>query len=145
MVRFQKAMGPSRRTSAISSVAEKPPVRMENTFQMEPRMDQRFKLPNVHETMNEVLARYLSGYKYEPRSAQLLSKTLTNEVTRAVKSREWPRHRIICQVTMTEQKQQDMRATSRCLWNANTDTHISASYSGSNFVVLATVYAVYLD
>jgi hypothetical protein len=139
MLRFKKAM---RR----SQDSQPPAKKMENTFQVEPRIEQRFDVSSAREKMEDEMNRALAAYTYSAHSAPRIAQSLSKRLTRVVREAgQWRRHRVVVHVVVAERRQQDVRATSRCLWNACTDSHVSATHSGDGFTASATAYAVYLD
>lgn len=146
MIRFRNAALPRRSSrDTRSSFEQRNMVRLENTYRMEPTEKQHFKFPLAQELVDDAMQQFLKGYSYNERTAPMIAQGVSNEIMKSVKSAQWPRHRLICHVMVGEIKGQDLRSTSRCLWNPQTDNHVTASFKNSEYFVIATVHAVYLD
>ena len=55
------------------------------------------------------------------------------------------RHKIVVTVNIGQMQGQDIRASSRCLWQPQHDDFAEANYKGKDFWSTATVYGVYQE
>lgn len=69
-----------------------------------------------------------------------------SQVIRArVKELMIPRYKVVVLVHIGQLTGQSMKITSRCLWDASTDTFASYSFKNSSLCGVGTVFAVYLE
>lgn len=59
---------------------------------------------------------------------------LSAEVRDAVGALGFPRYKLIVSVQLAERRGQDARCTSRCLWDAEADGHVSEAYQGETLL-----------
>uniref|UniRef100_A0A8D3CCR0 Dynein light chain Tctex-type family member 5 n=2 Tax=Scophthalmus maximus TaxID=52904 RepID=A0A8D3CCR0_SCOMX len=137
-------------TSLVSSIDElrhdenaRPVVTMENTYQMGPY--KRFPVPAVTDILKDVLTTYLQQEKYEVEWSQKMSKTICEVIRARVKELMIPRYKVVVLVHIGQLTGQSMKITSRCLWDASTDTFASYSFKNSSLCGVGTVFAVYLE
>jgi len=75
----------------------------ENTYQMEPKDDQKFLPSKVTEIIDKVMTDKLADREYDADHAKVWTLELCNEIKTAVKQHaSIPRHKIICQVVIGE-------------------------------------------
>ncbi|ELT92640.1 hypothetical protein CAPTEDRAFT_140076 [Capitella teleta] len=121
----------------------RPPVRMENTFQMAP--GKRFPHGQITGIIKDVLEGYLAEEKYEPELCKQMTKTLSEVVKARVKELMIARYKIICIVHIGQLNAQAVRIGSRCLWESNNDTFASFEYRNQSLFALGTVYGIYTE
>ncbi|WAR00372.1 TC1D1-like protein [Mya arenaria] len=135
-----------RRMTRISNAFEqKPIIKYENTFKTGPDSDKKFSQTRVQQLANEVLERELEGESYCPNTAGRLACNVANVIKNEVKQLNMPRYKIICQVIITDTKDQAMEAASKFLWDQNTDNHVCATFANAHLSAYAIVYAVYFE
>ncbi|KAK2191887.1 hypothetical protein NP493_43g02015 [Ridgeia piscesae] len=120
-----------------------PPVRMENTFQLQPYC--RFPDGQVRNIIREVLEGYLAEERYEPELCRQMTKTLSEVVKARVKDLGLARYKVICIVHIGQLKDQTLRMGSRCLWDPKFDTFASFEFRNKSLFAVGTVYAIYAD
>uniref|UniRef100_A0A8C6LLW9 Tctex1 domain containing 1 n=1 Tax=Nothobranchius furzeri TaxID=105023 RepID=A0A8C6LLW9_NOTFU len=74
------------------------------------------------------------------RSWILMSKLIFSQ---RVKELRIPRFKIVVLVYISQPKDQGMQISSRCLWDATTDTFTSHSFRNSSLLAVGSIYAVY--
>ena len=137
----------SRRTSvSYSSQGTKQliiPIKLQNTYRIKPQ--NKFNSNSVEKIMKGVLESYLDGEVYEPKMCANLAQNLSEVIKSRVKDLGFMRYKLVCNVIIGENSDQDMRMVSRCLWNAETDSYAEAHYSKGKLYAVASVYATYFE
>ncbi|XP_024908432.1 tctex1 domain-containing protein 1-A [Cynoglossus semilaevis] len=118
-------------------------VTMENTYQTAPH--KRFPVPAVTHILKDVLSSYLQQEKYEVEWSQKMTKTICEVIRARVKDLMIPRYKIVVLVHIGQQAGQSMQMSSRCLWDATTDSFACYSFTNSSLFGVATVYGVYFE
>ena len=114
----------------------------ENTYRLEPKT--RFPEIKVKAVLNEVLEK-LESHTYSPTHSPFLAKLLSTRVLENVKRLNIERYKIVCLVTIGSKASQGLRIASRCLWNDQFDTVVSASFETKDFFAVGTVYGIYYE
>ncbi|CAD7924257.1 unnamed protein product [Amoebophrya sp. A120] len=118
----------------------------ENTYQMEPKHEQKFLPSKVTEIIDEVMTKKLADREYDPDMAKTWTLELCNEIKAAVKAHgSIPRHKIICQVVIGEAAGQGMRVVSKCLWDVNVDNWASFSFKSPTMFAVGMVFGCYYE
>ena len=122
---------------------------IENTYRLEPKPGCKFLASKVENVLRDIVATH--GAKdflkldMVSEGAGDFVQFLAESIKIRVKSLEFDRYRIITHIQMGTSSTHDLLIASRCLWNVDTDTYVTATIrAGKTFVVL-TVYGVYLD
>lgn len=99
--------------------------------------------------ISEILERRLKNTKYSSTFGKEISKSLSNEIKREVKTcYDLQRFKLICIVNLGEIKFSILGNAmfgSRCLWNTITDNFASSSYQNAELFAVATIYALYQE
>ncbi|XP_067679059.1 dynein light chain Tctex-type 5-B-like [Haliotis asinina] len=119
------------------------PVKFENTYQLSP--NKRFPYTKVQNIIKDVLEAYLAEERYEPELCRQMSKTLSEVIKARVKELMIPRYKIICLVHIGQLGGQDMRVSSRCLWDAGSDTFSTSEFRNQHLYAIGSVYGVYYE
>ena len=93
--------------------------------------------------LNEVLEK-LESHTYSPTHSPFLAKLLITRVLENVKRLNIERYKIVS-VTIGSKATQGLRIASRCLWNDQFDTVVTASFEKKDFFAVGTVYGIYYD
>ena len=119
----------------------------ENTYKLGPDNDDgKFCAAKVRPLMTSVLERYLRGRRYEnPAEAATLCGILSRAIKDAVKTLGYSRYKIVCNVILGAAVKQSVHIASRCLGEADVDTHASAYYEDGNIYVVAIVHGIYYE
>lgn len=122
------------------------PMKLQNTYKLEPDPNERFKPDAVHHIIQEVLDECLDGEKYNPTQCRNLTQMLTDLIKGRIKDMNFsPRYKYIVTVTLGQDCNQGMSIVSRGLWNKDTDSYAEGVYAKDGIFAVATVYACYYD
>lgn len=120
---------------------------MQNTYQLQPRSPLCHSL--IAKLTEEVLSELLEGVQYAADKATQLTKDVTSILTdrlRSVVDLKFPRYRIVVQVSVGNMcNQPTLNVASLCLWNQETDTYATATYTNSSLYAVAVIFAIYLE
>ena len=116
--------------------------RFENTYRLEPKS--RFPEEKVRAVINESLET-LESHKYSATHSPFVAKLLSARVLENVKQLNIERYKVVCLVTIGSKEAQGLRIASRCLWNDQFDTFVSACFDSEHFFALGTVYGIYYE
>lgn len=87
-----------------------------------------------------------AGCKQKVKELTELIKAEVLAVDPATGTSSWiPRYKVVVQVTMGERKDQDVRVTSRCLWDTETDNYASASMQNASTWISVVVFGMYTE
>ena len=120
-------------------------VKYENTYKTEPDVGKHFAVGKVEAMLKETLEKRLNNVKYTPENCRLITTELTADIKIKVKAMEFPRYKLVCNVYITENKQQGLQISSRCMWNHSTDNFASYTYRNPSLIAVANVYGVYFE
>lgn len=121
------------------------PMKLQNTYKLEPDASEKFKPGAVRDVIKEVLEECLDGEKYNPTQCRNLTQMLTDLIKGRVKELGFPRYKYIVTVTLGQDCKQGIQLVSRCLWNKDTDRYAEAYYEKDGLFAVATVYAIYFE
>uniref|UniRef100_A0A8U7MKF7 Uncharacterized protein n=1 Tax=Corvus moneduloides TaxID=1196302 RepID=A0A8U7MKF7_CORMO len=80
---------------------------------------------------------------------QLANAPLAQSLTELLQSRAKevvpPRYKLVCHVVLGQQGQQSLVVASRGLWDPDTDSFASATFSNASLFAVATVHGVYFE
>ena len=124
---------------------EKPKVKLENTYKMEPDRHEVFKADLVEGVIRDVLTSSLKNFKYTPERCKVLTTRLVADIKRGVKELNFPRYKIVCNVVIMQNKGQGSKVANRCIWNPNTDSHASYTFVTPDVIVVGNVHGVYFE
>jgi hypothetical protein len=90
----------------------------------------RFRRKKVCRIIGECLAKELDGKEFDEGEC----KTWATAIADAVRARvcaegHFPRYKILVQTFVGQQRLQDVRIASRCLWDNDHDNHASATFN----------------
>lgn len=118
-------------------------VSYENTFQLGPQPDKRFRPDRAMRILQDVLKDNLNGYKYSKVTAPKYCRALSAMIVDKMKELGFPRYKYICHVVIGQNQGQGYHFSSRGLWDVDTDNTATASMKCQCCFVVATVHAVY--
>ena len=121
------------------------PRKLENTYKLSPDPERRFQPSKARAIMDAVLQEYLSDEVYEKTLGQRMSKMLSDTIKTRIKEFKWNRYKIVVQLIIGENREQDIRAGSRFLWNIETDNYASTTFKNRSLFALAVCFGVYMD
>ncbi|RMX40048.1 hypothetical protein pdam_00002295 [Pocillopora damicornis] len=116
---------------------------VENTYRMEPK--RKFPQREVREIIKNSLEALLGALTYSGSEFGFLTKLLSSRIMEQVKSLNIERYKLVCVVNVGSKHNQGLRVASRCLWNPDSDTHVTASIENGTLFAVATVYGVYFE
>ena len=116
---------------------------LENTYHTEPK--QRFPEGEVREIIKNSLEGLLSEQTYSAKECGFLTKLLSSRIIEQVKSLNIERYKLVCLVNVGSKHNQGLMVASRCLWNAEYDTHVTATVENGTLFAVATVYGAYFE
>ena len=139
----------SRSSVTGSSLAHKHiglfPVKLQNTYRLEPDTGESFKSSAVRAIIQEVLDECLEGEKYNSTQCRNISQMLTDLIKTRVKDLGFCRYKYIVTVTLGQDTNQGVHVVSRCLWNKDTDNYAEATFNKNGIYAVAAVYACYFE
>lgn len=116
---------------------------VENTYRTEPK--RKFPEREVREIIQNSLEAMLGQLTYTATECGFLTKLLSSRIMEQVKSLNIERYKLVCFVNVGSKQNQGFRVASRCLWDADFDTHVTASIENATLFGVATVYGVYFE
>ena len=105
----------------------------------------RFSTRLVKEVIQSTLKTNTKWQDYDPKTASIVSKELSELIKENVKQLNYTRYKIIVQVTLGQKRGQCTRVTSRCLWDVNTDNFATDYAETQSCFCSAQVYALYIE
>ncbi|NXT62377.1 TC1D3 protein, partial [Chaetops frenatus] len=114
-----------------------------NTYRLEPRTKVDDRL--VRDKAQAILMNKLQGATYDGVSSPFLCASISEEILKAVKELDYDRYKYVITVLIVEKTNQAMIVASRCLWDVQRDTWVSAKCETDTFIALALVMACYYD
>ena len=116
---------------------------VENTYRTEPK--RKFPEREVREIIRNSLEDMLARQTYTAGECGFLTKLLSSKIIEQVKSLNIERYKLVCLVNVGSKHGQGIKVASRCLWNAEYDTHVTATVENRTLFAVATVYGVYFE
>lgn len=91
-----------------SSIANKPKVRMENTYKMAPDEDTTFIPWKVRNAVLDIFKEHLSSVSYDNKTAGKQCCDLAQMIRNRVRNMDFPRYKIICNVIIGQCSEQGL-------------------------------------
>ncbi|NXN85140.1 TC1D4 protein, partial [Bombycilla garrulus] len=120
-------------------------TRLENTYRLGPDKGCKFHAGRVRRVLEGTLACALGTAVYNPQGSAPLAQSLTELLQNQAKAVVPPRYKLVCHVVLGQQGQQSLLVASRGLWDPETDSFASATFSNASLFAVATVYGVYFE
>ncbi|NWQ91150.1 TC1D4 protein, partial [Burhinus bistriatus] len=120
-------------------------TRLENTYRMRPDKGCKFNVGQVQQVLEGVLAGSLGTMVYSPQGSAPLAQSLAELLRSRVKEVVPPRYKLVCHVLLGQQGQQGLLVASRALWDPESDSFASATFSNASLFAVATVHGVYFE
>lgn len=120
-------------------------TRLENTYRLGPDKGCKFDAGRVQRVLEGTLASALGTAVYGPQGSAPLAQSLTELLQSRAKEVLPPRYKLVCHVVLGQQGQQSLVVASRGLWDTDTDSFASATFSNASLFAVATVYGVYFE
>lgn len=134
-----------RRLTIPRSDTDKPKIKFENTYKMAPEAGNHIAMSKIEEMAEQILRDEIGGKIYNSFHAGQMACSISSKIKTKVKEMNVPRFRIVCQVVVSQAKEQGLEAASRCLWDASTDNFTAVTYQNDSISATAMVYGVYYE
>ncbi|XP_031562868.1 tctex1 domain-containing protein 1-like [Actinia tenebrosa] len=119
---------------------------LQPTYRTEPQEDKKFAPHVVKKIMDVALEEAVEGMnQYEATKCKALSVSVCEDIKQKVKWLNYERYKLICVVYFGSVGGQELRVTSRCLWNENFDNFASSSVVKGDIYAVALMYGVYQE
>ncbi|RKP01857.1 hypothetical protein CXG81DRAFT_7835, partial [Caulochytrium protostelioides] len=120
-----------------------PVMNYENTYQVKPEKKPMAK--ELSGIAHDTLQRLLTNVKYDGQTVETTQLHIANEIMAAAKALQYPRHKYIVEVVVSEFQSQGIKVSSRALWDASTDEQAAATFQNSSLSAVAMVFACYFE
>ncbi|NXI97746.1 TC1D4 protein, partial [Psophia crepitans] len=120
-------------------------TRLENTYKMQPDEGCKFDARQVQRVLEGALASALGSAAYSPQGSAPLAQSLAELLQSQAKEVVPPRYKLVCHVLLGQQGQQSLLVASRALWDPQSDSFASATFSNTSLFAVATVHGVYFE
>lgn len=88
--------------------------------------------------IGECLAKELEGKEFDEGECKAWATAVADAVRARISAEyHFPRYKILVQTFVGQQRLQDVRITSRCLWDNDNDNHASATFNSVRLAVVA--------
>lgn len=114
-----------------------------NTYLIRPNHEHRFKPAIVKDCIREILKEGLSGLHYDPVEVPNLSRLLADCIKDKVKDMGFDRYKLVVRVVIGEQRGEGVKISSKCFWDADTDSYAEDVFMNDSFFCVAAVYGCY--
>ncbi|XP_070204523.1 dynein light chain Tctex-type protein 2B-like isoform X1 [Littorina saxatilis] len=121
------------------------PIRLENTYQLEPDARTRFSPSKVEAILKEVLESRLRNVNYNPEQCRRVTTDLATIIKNRAKKLEFQRYKLVCNVLIMENKGQGSQVVSRGLTNTDTDSFAAYTYRNPSLIAVANVHGIYYE
>ncbi|KFQ35504.1 Tctex1 domain-containing protein 1, partial [Mesitornis unicolor] len=105
----------------------------------------KFDAGRVQRVLEGALATALETTIYSPQGSAPLAQSLAELLRCRAKEVVPPRYKLVCQVLLGQQGQQSLLVASQALWDPQSDSFASATFSNASFFAVATVHGVYFE
>ncbi|KAK7889367.1 hypothetical protein WMY93_024927 [Mugilogobius chulae] len=93
--------------------------------------------------IREVVREQLTGVRYDAEEIQQLSNTVAESIKDRVKKAGIDRYKLAVQVVIGEQRGQGVKMSTRCFWDADTDSYAEDVFITENLFCVAVVFGSY--
>lgn len=119
--------------------------RVENTFKLSPDDNKRFYAYKLKPIIQSTIVSEIEKADAQSIKGQHLTMELADIIRSLTKDMYQPRYKVLVFVAVGDNKGQDLRVASRCLWNTEFDNCVSVSHTTKNLWASAIVYILYSD
>lgn len=126
-------------------VEVKPTIRYENSYKMTPDSIHRFRPNKVEDMIYDILETKLKRKTYSPEYCKSATTDLTSIIKAKVKMMDFQRYKIVCNVILMERRNQGVDVSSQCVWNCDTDSYATVTYSNPTITAVVFVHGVYFE
>ncbi|XP_020638998.3 dynein light chain Tctex-type 4 [Pogona vitticeps] len=117
----------------------------ENTYKTHPDEGCKFNSSQVQQVLETVLASYLGDAKYNPTNSGQSAQNLSDIIRNRVKDITPLRYKLVCNVFLGQKASQGLHIASRSLWDVESDSFASATFTNSSLFAVATVHGLYFE
>uniref|UniRef100_A0A3B3ZLX4 Uncharacterized protein n=2 Tax=Periophthalmus magnuspinnatus TaxID=409849 RepID=A0A3B3ZLX4_9GOBI len=114
-----------------------------DTYLIRPNHQEKFKPAVVKECIREVVRERLTGVRYDDEEVRQLSTTLADSIKDRVKKAGFDRYKLTVQVVIGEQRGQGVKMSTRCFWDADTDSYAEDVFITENLFCVVVVFGSY--
>ncbi|XP_013855052.1 dynein light chain Tctex-type protein 2B [Austrofundulus limnaeus] len=114
-----------------------------DAYRIRPNHQDKFKPAIVKECIGEIVREHLSGVQYEQEKVKEMSNSLADHIKDKVKTLGFDRYKFVVQVVIGEQRGQGVKISSRCLWDADTDSYAEDVFMNDSLFCLVAVFGSY--
>ncbi|KAF4140629.1 Tctex-1 family [Phytophthora infestans] len=116
------------------------------TYIMAPTEDERFRRIKVCNIIFKCMTKELEGKEFNESDCKGWSIAIADAVKARIHTDcSFPRYKIVVQTFIGQQRLQDVRITSRCLWDDDHDNHASAVFNSQHIWATCVVFGFYAD
>ncbi|TYZ64116.1 hypothetical protein PybrP1_001640 [[Pythium] brassicae (nom. inval.)] len=116
------------------------------TYIMAPTEDERFRRKKTCRIIADCLKKELEGKEFDEADARAWSTSIADAVRSRIHAEcSAPRYKFVVQTFVGQQRLQDVRITSRCLWDNDHDNHASAVFHSQHIWATCIVFGFYAD
>ncbi|XP_074945670.1 dynein light chain Tctex-type protein 2 isoform X2 [Phalacrocorax aristotelis] len=139
----EECSGDSMKAKLLAFKANRAKIKYANTYRLESH--NRFRDYLVRDRAQVILMSKLQQAKYDGVSSPSLCASISEEILTAVKELDFDRYKYVVSVLIVEKAGQAMHVASRCVWDVQRDTWVSAKCETETFIALALVMACYYE
>ncbi|KAM3875969.1 dynein light chain Tctex-type protein 2B-like [Diretmus argenteus] len=114
-----------------------------NTYLIRPHHQHKFKAAIVKECIHDILRERLSGLQYDPEGVPDLPRSLAESIKNKVKDVGFDKYKLVVQVVIGEQRGEGVKMSSRCFWDADTDSYAEDVFMNDSLFCAAAVFGCY--
>ena len=118
---------------------------LHSSDRMATRSSRPFNTHEVKEMLEHIVHQTIDrrGGDYSSERSIQLSKDLSQIIKDAMKTLNYDRYKYIVQVVLGQCQEENLMMTCRCLWDVQTDNHVSYVYSNSKIFCAVTVFGLF--
>lgn len=135
----------SSRTSLPRLGFDRRLIRYENSYRLGPDQDHRLDITRLRRVATTTIESAIIGYNYEGTQGKQFSVALAELIRSQIKQLPFTRYKIVVQVVIGQKRGQDLRVTSRCMWDTQLDRHLTISKETKDAFVCVTMFLVYTE
>jgi hypothetical protein len=129
----------------FSHLSNAMPVKLQNTYRMEPEDEDTFRCPRVQRVIESVLNNFLQDETYAAAKCAALAQSIGDVIKGRVKDMGFTRYKLVCTVMIGENGDHSVQQANRCLWNTSTDNCAFGTFKNKTLFAVAAVYGVYFE
>ncbi|NWX94815.1 TC1D4 protein, partial [Nothoprocta ornata] len=119
--------------------------RCRNTYKTQPDEGCKFHAGRVQRVLEAALGGALGDVVYGTQSGAQLAHGLAELLRSRAREVVPPRYKLVCNVVLGQRGQQGLLVASRALWDPQSDSFASATFSNATLFAVATVHGLYCE